>query len=70
MGMLNQGPGYTVSDLVWWSGVLGGTVVAYTASNYLLELPRIACLVVGIGVGACTGFLAERLYSRSGRNRH
>jgi hypothetical protein len=48
MGWLDKGPGYTVNDLVWWSGLITGVVVCFFLLTPL-GVPRLVSLVVGGG---------------------
>lgn len=66
MGVLDQGPGYTVKDLVYYGGLFGGLIVVYLAGRPYGVHPLIL-LVGGIIVGVGVGYVLERLYERSGR---
>jgi hypothetical protein len=65
MGLLDkEGPGYTVEDLVYWSGFIGGVVITYGILFHVvvLELHPIVRLLGMLVVGVSTGFVCERIY--------
>jgi hypothetical protein len=64
MGLLDKGPGYTVNDLVWWSGLITGVVVCYFRLTPL-GVPRLVSLVVGGAAGIGLGWGLETLYRNS-----
>jgi len=65
----DRGPsGYTVKDLVYWSGLIGGVVATYGLLHALdvdmYPLIRaVLCLVAGVAVG----WICERIYTRARR---
>jgi hypothetical protein len=60
-----SGPGYTVQDLVFYSGFIGGIIVTYLGLQALeLDWPQIVYLILGLVVGAGLGWLALFLFER------
>lgn len=49
-------PGYTVSDLIFYSGVIGGTAVTYLVLQALqIEMWQLFKLLISLGVGVMLG---------------
>jgi hypothetical protein len=65
----DKGPsGYTVKDLVYWSGLMGGVVVTYGILHALdIELHPLVRALLAIGVGVALGWTSERIYTRAQR---
>lgn len=64
MPSLGSGPGYTMTDLVYYAGLFGGVIVVYLATKNVPLHPILrlgAGLVVGVGVG----WALERAYRQS-----
>jgi hypothetical protein len=55
------GPGYTVKDLVYWTGLIGGISVTYLALKDT-EMHRFLKLLISLGVGVAAGVVAEYAY--------
>jgi hypothetical protein len=63
-----SGPGYTVADLVWYSGLIAGMVGTYFALMPL-GVQKWVSLVAGLVVGIGLGWLGETIYRQSKRRR-
>jgi hypothetical protein len=66
MSSQNQGPGYTINDLVYWGGLMAGLGVTYLALKPLGWHPIVQLLlslVAGVGVG----YVCEKIYDQSKR---
>jgi uncharacterized membrane protein len=59
------GPGYTVRDLMWWTGFIAGTVIVTLSLRPMEVLPQFWCTIVGMAVGVGVGYLLETAYVRS-----
>ena len=55
-----KGPDYNTSDLIFWGGLMGGTVVAYLLLGQM-EWPRLLQLLLSLAIGYGLGWTAERL---------
>lgn len=64
MPSLGKGPGYTISDLVYYGGLFGGVIVVYLATKSMAIHP-IVRLGVGLVVGVGLGWAFERAYRQS-----
>jgi len=69
-----QGPGYSVKDLVWYSGLLAGIVLVYTLTiPYADELHQLVRFALGVAVGVGLGWGLETAYvhwkTRQGSDR-
>jgi hypothetical protein len=60
----NRGPGYTINDLVYWGGLIGGVVVTHLALMPV-EMHNLARLVISLVVGVGVGYLCEKAYDKS-----
>jgi hypothetical protein len=71
MGLLDQGPGYTVSDLVYWMGLMLGASAAYVVFFHVFEwqMNGILRLILVLGVGVGCGFVCDLIYRNATRNR-
>jgi hypothetical protein len=67
MGMFKNGSGYTVSDLVYYTGLFVGIIVVFGVGRPYGFHPLLI-LLVGVLVGAGLGFGLERLYTNSKRD--
>lgn len=69
MGMFDKGPGYTVTDLVYWAGFMAGALISYLVLVRWLqvEMHQLVQLLVTIGCGVALGFICERIYTLSRR---
>jgi hypothetical protein len=61
-----KGPGYTVNDLVYWTGMMGG-IIAVVLTGRQYGVNQIILLIGGLVVGAGLGFVMERAYRNSNR---
>jgi hypothetical protein len=61
VGSLSKGPGYTVNDLVYWSGMIAGIVGVVTIGRSY-GVNQLVLLIGGIVLGAGLGFTLERAY--------
>ena len=61
MNWLKDGSGYTVNDLVYYSGMFLGIIVVFGVCRPYGIHPIIS-LVIGIVVGAGLGYTMERVY--------
>lgn len=52
---------YTVADLVYWTGMIGGIIIAYFILEPMAVHPLLR-LGAGIALGAGLGFIFEKLY--------
>jgi hypothetical protein len=68
MSTQNRGPGYTVADLVWYSGLIAGVVGTYFALAPV-DVQKWVKLVAGLVVGIGLGWLGETIYRQSQRRR-
>ncbi len=59
-----KGPGYTVNDLVYWTGMIAG-IVAVFAIGKPYGVDRIILLIGGVVAGAGLGFVLEKVYKNS-----
>jgi hypothetical protein len=66
MGLFDQGPDYTVKDLVYYTGLFAGIIVVYLLLAPFGLHPLLK-LVPAIFVGAGLGWACEQLYTRSRR---
>jgi hypothetical protein len=64
---LKDGSGYTINDLVYYSGLFFGIIVVFSIGRPYGFHP-ILNLVVGIVVGALLGYVLERLYRTAKRD--
>jgi hypothetical protein len=64
VGWLSKGPGYTVADLVYWSGFIGGALIGYAVLFHAFEVHRLVQLLGMLACGVACGFLCETLYRR------
>lgn len=63
-----SGPGYTVADLVFYSGLIGGMAVTFTTLQGMeVDLHHIFKLLISLGVGIVLGGGALMLYERNKR---
>jgi hypothetical protein len=61
-----KGPGYTVADLVFYTGLIGGIVATYGVLQAMeVEIHDIFKLLIGLGVGVVLGGGALMLYERA-----
>ena len=63
MGILDQGPRYTLNDLVYYTGLFGGIIAVYLTTRPYVH-PLIA-LIGGLVVGVGLGYALERAYART-----
>jgi hypothetical protein len=56
-----KGPGYTFSDLIFYSGLMGGFIITYLATAQM-DLHRLVRLLIAAVVGAACGWAASKLY--------
>ncbi len=68
MGWLEQGPGYTVRDLVYWSGFIGGVLLAYLVFFHAVETYQLVRVIGMLVCGVASGFLCELTYRKVTRN--
>lgn len=61
MGLFDQGPGYTVKDLVFWIGLFTGLIVTYLVME-AFEIHRIVRLLVGLVVGLGVGWVLTKAF--------
>jgi hypothetical protein len=66
VSLFKDGSGYTINDLVYYSGLFLGIIVVFSIGRPY-GLHPIITLIVGIVVGAGLGYVAERLYRNSKR---
>jgi hypothetical protein len=59
-----KGPGYTINDLMYWSGMIGG-IVAVVLIGRQFGVQQIFLLIGGVVVGAGLGFSLEWFYRKS-----
>jgi hypothetical protein len=61
-----MGPaGYTVKDLVFWSGFMGGAIAAYGIMHALeLDVHVLLRALVSMGAGVAVGWTCERIYTQ------
>jgi hypothetical protein len=69
MGMLKNGSGYTISDLVYYTGLFFGIIVVFGVGRPYGFHPLLI-LLVGVLVGAGLGYSLERLYKNSKRDAY
>ncbi len=63
MGVIKS-PGYTINDLMYWSGMIAGIVtVVLIGKQYGID--RIFLLIGGIVLGAGLGYTLEMAYRKS-----
>jgi hypothetical protein len=67
MRWFNGGPGYTMNDLVYYSGLFFGIIAVYAIARPY-GFHSLIVLVVGICVGAGLGYTLERVYKNSRRD--
>lgn len=60
------GPGYTVSDLVYWSGLFLGVIIAFVGGRHLGITNHIVLLVAGLALGVPLGMVFEKAYRGGG----
>jgi hypothetical protein len=59
-----KGPGYTVRDLYYYSGLFAGIIIVYVGTQST-ELHPILRLVLGLIAGVALGWIADRAYQAS-----
>ena len=62
MGWMGRGPGYTVRDLVYWSGLIAGAVAGYGILAPVGDLHPLVRLLGMLACGVACGFLCETVY--------
>jgi hypothetical protein len=62
----DKGPsGYTVKDLVYWSGFIGGAIVTYGILHAVdVEMYPLIRAVLCLGAGVAVGWTCERICAR------
>lgn len=64
MAKMDWSPGYTVRDLVFYTGVFSGMIATFAFLQGVLGR-GIMLLLVSMGVGWVFGMIADHLYERS-----
>ena len=62
-----KGPGYTVKDLVYYTGMFSGIILVFAAAKPYGIQP-IFCFIGGLIVGAGLGWMAEQIYEKNWTN--
>ncbi|PQO27240.1 hypothetical protein [Blastopirellula marina] len=60
-----KGPGYTIDDLIYYTGLFGGIIVTYVLLQNV-PIHHIIRLIIALAVGAGTGWCATYFFSRTG----
>lgn len=58
------GPAYTVKDLIYYAGLMGGIIAAYLVLQPFGLHPLLR-LLIGLGLGIGIGWLAVSAYERA-----
>jgi hypothetical protein len=67
MNWLEKGPGYTVNDLVYYTGLFLGIILVFGVGRPYGFHPLLL-LVGGLAAGVGLGYVLERTYRNSRRN--
>jgi hypothetical protein len=63
---MDRGPGYTIADLVFYSGLFAGIIVTYLSLNAAeVELHQIVKLLIGLAIGCGVGWVCLKIYEAS-----
>ncbi|PQO32747.1 hypothetical protein DTL21_21410 [Bremerella cremea] len=58
-----KGPGYTIDDLIYYTGLFGGIIVTYLLLENL-PIHHIIRLIIALVVGVGTGWCATYFFTR------
>jgi hypothetical protein len=61
MGLTIKGPGYTVNDLFYYAGLMGGIVAMYLLLG-LYDVHPLLKLGAGVAAGAGLGWVLEKMW--------
>ncbi|RCS46268.1 hypothetical protein DTL42_14940 [Bremerella cremea] len=59
-----KGPGYTIDDLIYYTGLFGGIIITYLLLENL-PIHHIIRLIIALIVGVGTGWCATYFFSRN-----